>query len=259
MAAPSISVVTVAYNSAGTISDTLRSVAEQTYPNLEHIVVDGASTDDTMRIVQRHATGRTIVLSERDRGIYDAMNKGIRLATGDFVGFLNADDVFANRHVVADIAQVAGSAASVDAVYGDLVYVEQDRPDQFVRYWRSGVYSRSNLRLGWMPPHPTLYVRRSRLLQVGDFDTSFRISADYDFMLRFLSAAQVDVRYLAKVLVQMRTGGASNRSVGALIRKSSEDLRALQKNRVGGVATLLCKNVRKLPQFFGPAARACRG
>lgn len=255
MHSPRFSVVTVAYNSARTIADTLRSVGEQTYPHLEHVVVDGASSDETLSIVRRYAKDTTVMLSERDRGIYDAMNKGLRLASGDFVGFLNADDVFANPDVVADIARVA-AAPGVDAVYGDLVYVDQMRPERYIRYWRSGLYSRSGLRLGWMPPHPTLYVRRSLLQQLGDFDTRFRISADYDFMLRLLGTPQVDVRYLPTVLVQMRTGGASNRSISAMIRKSAEDLRALRKNRIGGVATLLCKNVRKVHQFLGPASRA---
>ena len=177
------------------------------------------------------------------------MNKGLQLATGDFVGFLNSDDTFENQNVLAEIAHAASNSA-VDAVYGDLIYVSQNDPGHLVRRWRSGGFARTRLSFGWMPPHPTLYIRKSLLEELGNFDISFRIAADYDFMLRLLSRLDVEVRYIPKVLIRMRTGGASNRSALALLRKSSEDLRALRINKVGGVATLLCKNLRKLPQFL---------
>lgn len=252
---PSISIITVSFNSESTITDTLRSVSEQTYPSIEHIVVDGGSRDETVALINQHGSRVAALVSEPDQGIYDAMNKGLRLASGDFVGFLNADDIFANSEVVADIAAVA-SADQVAAVYGDLVYVARGLPKRMVRHWHSGHFHRSRLRFGWMPPHPTLYMRLDVQREVGEFDLGFRISADYDFMLRFLARPSIRVEYLPKVLVRMKTGGNSNRSLAALLLKSTEDLRALRKNRVGGAATLLCKNLRKLPQFLASSRQS---
>jgi glycosyltransferase len=244
-----ISIVTVAYNSAATIADTLHSVATQTHPDIEHIVVDGASTDGTLAVVQRSGRHVSKLLSERDAGIYDAMNKGLALASGDFVGFLNADDLLASADAISSIAGAA-DAPDVGAVCGDLVYVRNRRPDEVLRYWRCGEFRASRLQFGWMPPHPTLYVRRSLLAELGGFDVGLRIAADYDFMLRCLSRPGMRVAYVPQVLVKMRTGGASNRSVAALLDKSREDLQVLRKHGVGGIMTLLFKNLRKLPQFF---------
>jgi glycosyltransferase len=244
-----ISIITVAFNSAATIADTMRSVAAQTYDDIEHLVIDGASTDDTVAVVRDHGARVTKLVSEPDQGIYDAMNKGLALATGDFVGFLNADDMLASPEVVASIARAA-AIRGTDAVCGDLVYVRKDHPDKVLRYWRCGHFTPSRLRFGWMPPHPTLYVRRALVGELGGFDTRLRIAADYEFILRYLGRAGTQVRYVPEVLVKMRTGGASNRSLRAVLRKSREDLLALRRNHVGGLATLLCKNARKLPQFF---------
>jgi len=250
-----ISIVTVSYNSAATIADTMRSIAGQSHPDIEHIVVDGGSKDDTVAIVKTADSRGARIVSEPDRGIYDAMNKGLLMASGEFVGFLNADDMLASTDTVARIA--AEASAGADVVYGDLVYVHKDRPGDVIRYWNSGAFSRERLRYGWMPPHPTLYVRRSVQQALGNFDLRLRIAADYDFMLRCLSQPGLHVRYLPRVLVRMRTGGASNRSLKALRNKSREDLFALRKNGIGGWMTLLCKNGRKLPQFFQrPRAQA---
>lgn len=256
-----ISIVTVCFNSANSIAATLQSVDAQRWAELEHIVVDGASTDDTMAIVAAHPQAWRTAVSERDRGIYDAMNKGLARATGDVVGFLNADDILASPDVIGSVAHAFGSP-SIDAACGDLVYVGKDRPNEIIRYWRCGEFSPTRLRFGWMPPHPTLYVRRSRLTELGPFDVRLRIAADYDFVLRYLGQPGFRVAYVPEVLVKMRTGGASNRSLGALIDKSREDLFALRKNRVGGWFTLVCKNARKLPQFFTrprPAAPGAGG
>jgi len=244
-----ISIITVVHNSAGTIKDALASVAAQTHHDLEHIVIDGASTDDTLNIVRSHGSRVTTMVSERDGGIYEAMNKGLALATGELVGFLNADDMFSHAQAVASIARAAEENPDADAVYGDIVYVREDHPDQVLRYWRSGAFAPSKLRFGWMPPHPTFYVRTSCLVGLGNFDNRLRIAADYDFVLRTLSRANARAAYVPDVLVRMRAGGASNRSLAAMLRKSREDLWALRHNRVGGVLTLLCKNLRKLPQF----------
>lgn len=243
-----VSIVTVSFNSRLTIGDTLRSVAAQSHPDIEHIVVDGASEDATLEIVRREGGHVAKVVSEPDRGIYDAMNKGLRLATGDFVGFLNADDMLADRDAVARLAEFA-SRGDADAVFGDLVYVRAADMNSVVRYWTCGDFSRRRLRLGWMPPHPTFYVRRSRLTEVGEFDTGLRIAADYDFMMRCLTRPGVRTAYVPEVIVRMRLGGISNRSIASMLDKSREDLAVMRRYGIGGWPTLVCKNLRKLPQF----------
>lgn len=243
-----ISIITVCFNSAETISDTMRSVAMQSYKDVEHIIIDGGSNDGTMEIVQAASLSPSHVISEPDAGIYDAMNKGLTLATGDFIGFLNSDDMLAGPNVVASIA--AAASTEVDAIYGDLSYVQKNQPNEVIRYWKSGEFSIKKLRYGWMPPHPTFYIRRSTMHELGEFDLQFRIAADYDLMLRFLKNSNPRIKYLSEVLVNMRVGGASNKSLYSMILKSSEDLTAIRNNQIGGIGTLICKNARKLPQFF---------
>ena len=251
-----ITVITVTYNSAATIVDALRSIAAQTHADLEHLVIDGGSTDATLALVAEHGARVTRVVSEPDHGIYDAMNKGMRLATGELVGCLNSDDVFATPHVLADVARSAAEHGA-DAVYGDITYFDPTRADPLVRYWQAGSYSPGKLRLGWMPPHPSLYVRRTIIERIGVFDPLLRIAGDYEFMLRLFSLPGLKTAYLPKVLVHMRVGGASQRSIGALLLKSREDLQALRRHRLGGVVALVCKNLRKVPMFFArpPATR----
>lgn len=244
-----ISIITVAYNSAKTIADTLNSVGVQTHPNVEHIVVDGASTDETLALVRNHPNPNIRLVSEPDKGIYDALNKGIRLATGEVVGFMHSDDLFADAPVLQRVA-AAFADPQIDAVYGDLQYVRKDNHDEVVRYWQAGAFSRTRLRWGWMPPHPTFYVRRSVYARLGMFDTSYRIAADYDCMLRFLGAGDVRVAYIPHVLVKMRLGGASNRSLKNIVQKSREDYHALKSNKVGGLGALVWKNFSKLAQFW---------
>ena len=176
------SIITVSYNSASTIADTLRSVAEQSHLGIEHLVIDGASKDATLQIVRTHGAHVARVISEPDNGIYDAMNKGLALATGDYVGFLNADDLFATSQAVAQLAQAATSGA--DAVFGDLVYVAAREVNRVIRRWHSGEFQPSRLRFGWMPPHPTFYVKRSLLPELGGFDTSLRQAAQHEVIVR---------------------------------------------------------------------------
>jgi glycosyltransferase len=249
-AMPKVSIITVTFNSAATVVDTMRSVASQRHEHIEHIVIDGASSDATLDLVRLHGHRVSRIVCEPDRGIYDAMNKGLALASGDLVGFLNADDVLANDGVITDIVTEAQRAPAADAVFGDLVYVRSDDLDSVVRYWRSGAFHRRSLALGWMPPHPTLYVRRTVLREIGSFDANLRVAADYEFILRLLTRPKIRVRYLPQVLVRMRTGGASNHSLEALWLKSREDLLAIDRHRVGGWHTLVCKNLRKIPQWL---------
>lgn len=245
-----VSVITVSFNSAATIVKTLLSVASQSHEHIEHIVIDGGSTDGTVALVQSNGTHVARFISESDRGIYDAMNKGLRCATGDIVGFLNADDRYADVESVSRIVRAFEAEPAPDIVYGDLEYVLPDRDQRIVRYWRGGEFVRAGLARGWMPPHPTFYIRRSLAMGVGEFNTSYRIAADYDFMVRCLVRRDVQVRYLPTVIVCMSLGGASNASIGAMLRKSREDFRIVRRNHIGGLLTLTCKNLRKVPQFL---------
>lgn len=245
-----ISVITATYNRADTVVGALASVAGQTWPNVEHIVIDGASTDGTLQLIEAQRERLAVLVSEPDGGIYDALNKGLALATGDVVGLLHSDDAYADARVLERVAQAFADPA-VDGVYGDLDYVAKADISRIVRRWRSGAYARDNLAHGWMPPHPTLFLRRAVIQQWGGFDTSYRIAADYDAMLRYLARGRIRLAYIPEVLVKMRVGGESNRSLGRILRKSREDYRALRRNEVGGVGALVWKNLSKLPQFFG--------
>lgn len=244
-----ISIITAVYNNRETIAGALDSALAQTGADFELIVIDGGSTDGTLAMLNRYADRLAVLVSEPDKGIYDALNKGIHRAGGDVVGFLHSDDLFTNNLVLKRVAEMFADA-QVEAVYGDLLYVRKNNPQEVVRYWRAGAYSRARLGWGWMPPHPTFYVRRSVYERLGLFDTNYRIAADYDCMLRFLGKGGVQVGYIPEVLVKMRVGGTSNRSLKHIMRKSLEDYRALKINKVGGMGALVWKNLSKLPQFF---------
>jgi glycosyltransferase involved in cell wall biosynthesis len=244
-----ISVVTAVFNSAKTIGPAIESVLGQCYPDVESVVIDGGSNDGTLSILDTYRSRLGILISEPDKGIYDALNKGIQQCSGDVIGFLHSDDLFSDAEVVSKIAAVFADP-SVDAVYGNLLYVSHDDPDRVVRYWRAGEFSRERLGWGWMPPHPTFYARRSVYERLGVFNTSYRIAADYDCILRFLGQGKVRVAYIPEVLVRMRVGGESNRSLSNIICKSREDYRAIRENGTGGLITLLAKNMLKLPQFL---------
>ena len=246
---PKVSIITSVYNNKETIAEAIESVLSQTYDNIEYIVVDGASKDGTVNIIQKYADKITTFVSEADKGIYDGLNKGVALATGDVIGFLHSDDLFENEYVVEKIAE-AFLISGVDSIYGDLTYVSKEDTSKVVRFWKSGVCTLAKLKRGWMPPHPTFYVRREVYEKFGSFDTSFKIAADYDSILRFLGRESITTHYIPEVLVKMRVGGASNKSLKNLLQKSREDVRAMKKNGVGHLGSLFVKNVSKLPQFF---------
>jgi len=245
-----ISVITAVLNRAGTIGQALASVHTQSWERVEHIVIDGGSTDGTLQLLETHRDRLAVLISERDNGIYDALNKGLRRASGDVLGLMHSDDFYSDDRVLERIASAFADPA-VDGVYGDLDYVAREDPSRVIRRWRSGTYEAERLAWGWMPPHPTVYLRRSVIEQWGGFDTDFRISADYDAMLRYLARGKIRLAYVPEVLVKMRVGGESNRSLMRILRKSSEDYAALRRNGVGGVGALVWKNLSKLPQFLG--------
>jgi glycosyltransferase involved in cell wall biosynthesis len=222
-----ISVITVCYNSAAHIADTLKSVDSQTWTDVEHVVIDGGSSDDTMRIVRANPQDWRRAISESDRGIYDAMNKGIAIAQGEVIGFLNSDDVYASPDVLTKVADVFMDA-SVDACYGDLCYVEPHNLQAVVRYWRSSVFSPGLFLRGWCPPHPTFFARRSVYERFDAFDLQYRIAADVELMARFMEVHRIRTRYIPEVLVTMRLGGTTNRSWSNVVRQNREIFRALR-------------------------------
>jgi glycosyltransferase len=244
-----ISVVTAVFNRVATIGAAIESVRAQTYGDVEHIVQDGGSNDGTLEAVRGVANASIKLVSEPDHGIYDAINRGIARTSGEVIGLLHSDDFLASSDALAKIAD-AFSDLSVHGVYGDLQYVSADDPTKVVRHWRSGEFTPAKLGQGWMPPHPTLYLKREVFEEHGLYDTSFSIAADYDAMLRYLAIGKIKLAYVPEVLVKMRMGGESNRSLERIIKKSREDFRAIRKNKVGGIGTLAAKNLSKINQFF---------
>lgn len=243
-----VSIITITYNSAATLPRTLESVLRQTCPDIEHILVDGASTDGTRAIIEAYAAEHQNVrwVSEPDEGIYNAINKGIRMATGDIIGLLHSDDVLFSPDSIEKIVD-AMENQKADVVYGDLQYCKAGK---VVRQWRSNPFRASLLKYGWMPPHPTVYVRREVYEQVGLYDEWFHISADYDMLLRIFTSHFVSC-YLPQVLVRMEVGGTSNKDTRARLSKTQEDYIVLKKNHIGaGYLTVLCKQVRKIRQFI---------
>lgn len=243
-----ISVVTAVYNRRDTIAEAVFSVRSQTHSDLEHIVQDGGSHDGTLDVLADLAAPGMAVESMHDGGIYHGINRGIARSTGDVVGLMHSDDVFASPDILARVAD-ALSDDGIDGVYGDLVYVSATDPTRVIRYWRPGTYHPDHLRNGWMPPHPTLYLRRRVFERWGAYDTDFRISADYEAILRWLVKGQIRLAYIPEVMVRMRLGGESNGSLGRIITKSREDYRAIRRHGVMGFKTLLSKNVSKIGQF----------
>ena len=228
-----ISIITASYNSEKTIADTLRSVEIQTYPNIEHIVVDGGSTDLTMAIVEREGRRVARALSERDGGIFDAYNKGLRLATGEIIGILNSDDFYASETVIDQVME-AFQDPEVEAVHADLIYVDQNDTSKAVRYWRSRPCSPANLARGFHPAHPTLFLRRAVYDKVGGFSLTYRMTSDVDFMLRAFHVHKVKDVYFPRIWVKMRTGGTTGGSPRSIWRQNKEVRQARQEHGVGG-------------------------
>lgn len=243
-----VSIITVCYNSAETIEDTIKSVIEQTYNNIEFIIIDGGSTDNTLSIIEKYRHKISTFVSEPDAGIFDAMNKGIKMATGDIIGILNSDDFYKTADSLEEV--VNAFTGDTCAVYGDIEYVNKTETNKIVRYWRSGNFSRRKMEYGWMPPHPAFFVRSEAYKKYGIFNTMFKISADYELMLRLLYKHGLKVKYLHKTLVKMRVGGASNKSIKNRIKANSEDQLARKINNLNySFLFTILKPIRKIPQF----------
>jgi glycosyltransferase involved in cell wall biosynthesis len=243
-----VSIITVCYNSSKTILDTINSVNSQSYPEIEHIFVDGLSSDNTVEIINLNSQTKNVVISEKDNGLYDAINKGISIATGDVIGFLHSDDLLASSSIILDLMTEMKSK-KLDGIYGDLEYVDKYDTNKIIRYWKSCEFRSVILKQGWMPAHPTLFLKKQVYDKHGVFNTSYKIAADYDFMLRILKDNNLNYGYLPKVITKMRVGGASNRSLKNIIQKTREDYRAITSNNIGGWLSILLKNLSKIKQF----------
>lgn len=225
-----ISIITVSFNAEKTIENTIKSVLSQDYNNIEYILIDGFSTDSTMNIVSKYQEFIDIVISEKDNGIYDAINKGILLATGEIIGLLNADDELFDINVISNVAMVFYNTPSLQSIIGDIVF--QSDSNKIIRKYTSKRWSVSLFSWGFMPPHPSFYCKRESYLKYGLYDTSFKIAADFDLLIRFLMINNISYRYIAVVLVKMKMGGASTRGLSSLITINKEIYRACCLNGV---------------------------
>ncbi len=227
-----ISVITVTYNCASVVNDCLYSVLNQSYSNVDHLVIDGASSDGTISILKAHSKHLEVLLSEADRGIFDAMNKGIKFAKGDVIGFLNSDDFYAHKNVLTKVAKVFTDDTSIDACFADLIYTDKIDTSHEMRYWQSNNFSPGAFSTGWSPPHPTFYVRRSVYERFGGFDLSYGLAADVELMMRFLELHKLRVKYIPDVWVKMRMGGASNSNWLNVLVQNQQILRALKNHKL---------------------------
>lgn len=246
-----ITIITATFNSSYSISSCLDSALKQDYPNIEILIIDGKSTDNTLDIIKEYELKNLNikVYSEFDNGIYDALNKGINLASGDIIGFLHSDDFFASSNVLTNLVNKM-KLDGLDGIYGDLQYVNKKNINKVHRNWISCDFDINLLKKGWMPAHPTFFLKKCVYKKHGFFDLNFSISADYDFMLRVLSDTSLKFGYLSQIITKMRIGGTSNRGIINLIKKSFEDFKAIKKNKAGNVYTLIRKNTTKLSQFL---------
>jgi glycosyltransferase involved in cell wall biosynthesis len=239
-----ISIITVVWNNESTIKDAINSVLGQIYKNIEYIIIDGASTDGTIDIVKSYGDKITKFISEPDKGLYDAMNKGIQLATGDIVGILNSDDFYIDEFVIEKVVRTF-KEEKVDSVFADLVFVKADNLDKTVRYYDSGKFNPSKLAYGWMPAHPTFFVKREFYERYGVFRTDLKIAADFDILARFLFTHKLSYHYMQEVLVKMRVGGVSTGGFKSKILLNKEVLQVCEEN---GIETNIFKILLKYPQ-----------
>lgn len=244
-----VSIITVTFNSARFLEDCIRSVQAQNYNHIEHIIVDGKSTDGTIGIIKKFESGIAAWVSEPDRGIYDAINKGLKMATGDIVGILNSDDILDNDHVIFSIVKEMLHSKK-DAVYGDLEYVTQEDTSRVMRVWKGQPYNRKRFQYGWMPAHPTFYLKRSLIEKFGAFETHYFSAADYEFMARYLYKHKVSASYLPQLIVRMRVGGASNATLKQRLRANRRDYLAMKHNKIPfPLIVSILKPLIKMHQF----------
>lgn len=245
-----VSIITVTYNSAKYVDDCINSIIRQNYKNIEYIVIDGNSTDGTLDIIKKYSSYITKLVSEEDDGMYDALNKGMQLATGDVVGILNSDDVLAAADVISEIVNCF-QQNNVDSLYGDLVYVDPFDLQKVLRFWKGLPYDRRRFKYGWMPAHPTFYIRRELIEKFGGYESRYFTAADFEFMVRYLFYFKVSSCYLPRLIVKMRMGGASNESLGRRLIANRRDYLAMKKNKIPfPFIVSILKPLIKMPQFY---------
>lgn len=230
---PLVSIITVSYNSERFIEDTIRSVLNQSYKNIEYIIIDGQSKDSTLNIIKKYEkefNGRMRFISEKDRGIYDAMNKGIELSTGDIIGLINSDDYLNDIYVIENIVECFKENKKIELVYGNLDFISEDNKDKIVRKWRDEEYDEEAFKKGWHPAHPTIYMKRKIYATIGKFSLDYRIAADYDLMLRIFEKYKPKCKFINKVLVKMRVGGISTSGFKSKLLIIKECSMAWKKN-----------------------------
>jgi len=246
-----ISIVTVSYNSAETIESTIKSVLSQKISDLEYIIIDGGSTDNTLSIIESFKDKITVVVSEPDKGIYDAMNKGLIRATGEIIGVLNSDDIYADENVLQDVMSEFSTGQHLDILFGDLVYVQKYNTDKIIRKWRSRAYFNNFFETGNVPPHPSLFLRSIVYKQAGLFDLQYNLAADYEFMLRIFKRYPFKSKYIKRLIVKMRLGGATNKSIKNIFNGNKEILQAWKNNGLKAPLTLMpLRIIKRIIQFF---------
>ena len=245
-----VSIITITFNSEATIEQTIRSVIDQTYKNIEYIIVDGGSTDGTLGIIEKYNSYIHKFVSEKDKGLYDALNKAIGMATGDVIGMIHSDDFYINGNVIQKYAECF-LKTNADSVYSDLYYVDKNNTDKIIRKWKSGTYKSGSFINGWMPPHPTFFVKRNVYEKLGKFNMEFKSAADYELMLRFIQKNKITISYLPEYTVKMRVGGKSNVTVQNRLKANLEDRKAWEINGLKPrFYTLYLKPLLKILQFF---------
>ena len=244
-----ISIITCVLNNSNLIKKSIKSFQTQIYKNKEHVIIAGGSIDGTLEIIKKFKSRNLILSTSSDNGIYDALNKGINLSSGDIVGILHSDDFYKDNKVLKTIAETF-KKTDADLVYGDLVYVNKKYPFKILRYWKAGKYFERKLFNGWMPPHPTVFIKRSVFNKIGKYKTNYQISSNYDFLVRFFRKKNIKKIYISKNLVNMRMSGMSNNSIKNILKKSIEDFKIIKKNKIGGFLTLFNKNFSKISQFL---------
>ena len=244
-----VSIITVTKNSDRHLADCISSVRRQNYKNIEHIVIDGLSTDKTLEIIRQNENFIDCWISEADRGMYDAINKGISLATGDIVGILNSDDMLASADAIRSIVDCFETTGT-ESVYGDLVYVDAESTQKVIRYWKGNSYKRYRFRYGWMPAHPTFYMKRELIEKYGLYENHYYTAADYEFMARYLFLHKVSAQYIDSMLVKMRCGGISNVTLKSRLRANRRDFLAMKRNKIPfSFIVSILKPLIKIPQF----------
>lgn len=244
-----VSIITVTLNSEKFLTDCIESVRGQSYADIEHIIVDGKSTDGTLEIIKKYEKHLYKWISETDRGMYDAINKGIALATGDIIGILNSDDIYASESVIGNIVHCF-KKENTDSVYGDLVYVHPTNMEKVCRFWKGVPYKRYRFNFGWMPAHPTFYMKRSLIEKYGPYENHYYTAADYEFMARYLYKHRISATYLEQLVIKMRTGGASNISLKGRLRANRRDYLAMKKNNIPfSFIVSIIKPLSKIGQF----------